>query len=271
MEKLNFFLIIILISFSNELDWRYDPTCRLGRLQSPIAIKESDSTYSNDFSFVYQDYKEIPSVIMENKTDYYTLTTEITNGGYINFERKGVIKQYKFIRAELYPALHTIDNDNFDYELHLVHEKILSFKTNKNQYRRITDPNTFLTVVLRYKNDCSQVSCTSDNGLISDLLGGGFEGLSKYAFFQEKRAYFYEGSSLHNNCDENVNYYIVKDFFHNDKEQIEEKDIHFTKLKPFNKFGRPIYRNFMNLKEVLKTNFISVKIITLFLWIFILI
>lgn len=271
MEKLNLLLIIILISFSNELDWRYDPTCRMGRLQSPIAIKESDSTYSNDFSFVYQDYKGIDPLKIINNTDYYTLTTGTIDGGYINFERKGVIKQYKFIRAELYPALHTIDNDNFDYELHLVHEKILSFRTNKNQYRRITDPNTFLTVVLRYKNDCSQVSCTSDNGLISDLLGEGIKDLSKFSFFQEKRAYFYEGSSLHDNCDENVNYYIVKDLFHNDKEQIEEKNIPFTKLKPFNKFGRPIYRNFMNLKEVLKTNFISVKIITLFLWIFILI
>ncbi len=39
--------------------WTEYPACKYGRLQSPIKLNEYDSTYSNSFSFVYQNYKEL--------------------------------------------------------------------------------------------------------------------------------------------------------------------------------------------------------------------
>ena len=153
MEIINNLWIFILINFISSNDyqdtWRDYPACRLGRMQSPIEINEYQSIYTNDFSFVYQDYREINTQFdLNTYKENYALVANMYGGGYINFERNGVIKQYELMRAELYPGLHKINDDSPDYELHLVHIKNLDFKTNKNQYRRIQDPNMFLIFII---------------------------------------------------------------------------------------------------------------------------
>ena len=278
MEITNFIILFLLLRLIFSVDntnynktWRDYPSCRFGRLQSPIEINEYESIYSNDFSFVYQDYKnfsEKPE--LEKNQNNYAFITNLTNGGYINFERGGVIKQYELKRAEIYPGLHKINGEMPDYELHLVHEKNLDFKTNKNQYRRIQDPNMFLTIVLRYRtrSKCSNNACASDNKLLEDLKDTKFESLQNYPIFQDKRAFLYEGSSMHIPCDENVNYYVVKDFFLCDDNILN--DLPLESLEPMEAYDRPIYKNFMNYKEVLNDNYNSVKIMTFLLIIFIL-
>ena len=252
--------------------WRDFPACRLGRLQSPIEINEYESIYSNDFSFVYQNYKGDLNAKLERNENNYAFVADIQDGGYLNFERGGVIKQYELKRIELYPGLHKINGDLPNYELHLVHEKNLDFKTNKNQYRRIQDPNMFLTIVLRYynKDKCPKENngCSSDDNLLNDLKNGNFKSLNDYPVFQDKRAFLYEGSSMHIPCDENVNYYVIKDIFYCEDNLFNNLPLDSINL--MNKYGRPVYKNFMNYREVLKSKFISIKIITFLLIIFIL-
>ena len=128
-EKLNIFIIISLFCLISSLsmeDWRDYPTCRLGRLQSPIDIKEYESTYANNFSFVYQSYNKI-NVSQNQSEDNYADVYDASNGGYINFERGGVIKQYELVRFEIYPGIHSIDGDKGDFELHLFHKKKFRF------------------------------------------------------------------------------------------------------------------------------------------------
>ena len=267
MDILNIlFIISLLLFFTNEAEddytskWRKYPACQIGRLQSPIEIKEYESIYANNFSFVYQSYNEGK---LEAFQDTYAIRRDVDNGGYINFERGGVIKQYKFERAELYPALHKIDGDDFDYELHLIHEKNLNFVTNKNQYRSIQDANMYLIVVLRY-SVCKNNACTSDNGLVKTILKESSDkiNLNDYNVFQDKRAYFYEGSFLHIPCDENVNYYIVKDFFFWDDTDTDIYNVTSIKnniIAAAEKFGRPVYKNFMNYREVLGNDYFCFK------------
>jgi carbonic anhydrase len=267
MDILNIlFIISLLLFFTNEAEddytskWRKYPACQIGRLQSPIEIKEYESIYANNFSFVYQSYNEGK---LEAFQDTYAIRRDVDNGGYINFERGGVIKQYKFERAELYPALHKIDGDDFDYELHLIHEKKLDFVTNKNQYRSIQDANMYLIVVLRY-SVCKNNACTSDNGLVKTILKESSHkiNLNDYNVFQDKRAYFYEGSFLHIPCDENVNYYIVKDFFFWDDTDTDIYNVTSIKnniIAAAEKFGRPVYKNFMNYREVLGNDYFCFK------------
>ena len=267
MDILNIlFIISLLLFFTNEAEddytskWRKYPACQIGRLQSPIEIKEYESIYANNFSFVYQSYNEGK---LEAFQDTYAIRRDVDNGGYINFERGGVIKQYKFERAELYPALHKIDGDDFDYELHLIHEKKLDFVTNKNQYRSIQDANMYLIVVLRY-SVCKNNACTSDNGLVKTILKESSDkiNLNDYNVFQDKRAYFYEGSFLHIPCDENVNYYIVKDFFFWDDTDTDIYNVTSIKnniIAAAEKFGRPVYKNFMNYREVLGNDYFCFK------------
>jgi carbonic anhydrase len=270
MNILNILIIIVLFHFSllesYQENWRNYPTCKIGRMQSPIEIKEYESIYANNFSFVYQSYKGSNLKLESNKYAY--IKTIDDNGGYINFERGGVIKQYQFIRAEIYPGLHKIDEKIADYELHLIHEKNLDFITNKNQYRSIQDANMYLVIVLRYSS-CTgdKVPCISDNGLLEKLKSVEEDesnqiNLNDYKIFQDKRAYFYEGSFVHIPCDENVNYYVVKDFFFLNG-NIEEVDNLLTSddIKSANRFGRPVYKNFMNYREVLGIDYFSFKLI----------
>ena len=277
MDIFNILIIIGLLNFPLSVEddkWRDYPTCKIGRLQSPINIKEYESIYANNFSFVYQNYKDCVGTI--NKNYAYTIKCAEGTGGYVNFERGGVIKQYEFIRAELYPGLHAIDGVKGASELHLIHKKNLDFVTNKNQYRSIQDPNMYLVVVLRYKNcNVGKESCTFDNGLLehinSEISNTNIDiNLNQLNIFQDKRAYFYEGSFVHIPCDENVNYYIVKDFFHF-KGDLPDFTDKINNVNLANIFGRPVYKNFMNYREVLGNHYFSFKnVVVSFLFIIIL-
>jgi len=276
MDILSILIIIGLFKFSlldYEENWRSYPTCKIGRLQSPIEIKEYESIYANNFSFVYQSY--IPTTFSKdcNKNNYACILKTNTNGGYINFERGGVIKQYQFKSAELYRGLHKVDGEEGEYELHLIHEKNLDFITNKNQYRSIQDANMYLVIVLRYSSSCNNKACTSDNNLLNNILSTTDEAkfnLNDYSIFQDKRAYFYEGSFVHIPCDENVNYYVVKDLFFlnsDTKDKLNDVPSESTNIKAANTFGRPVYKNFMNYREVLGNDYFSFKkYFTLFLF-----
>ena len=263
MEKIFFLLIIILCItspiISIEAKWREYSACQYGRLQSPIELNEYDSTYSNKFSFVYQYYKNSEARF---NGDSYTHLWEIAEGNFVNFEKEGVIKQYELTKIELYRGTHTIDGIMGDFELHLVHKKNLDFNSNKNQYRKIVDANMYLVVVLRYKKDCNNLVCISDNGLLSKLEEISSEGtinLNNYPIFQDKRAYLYEGSFLYTPCDENVNYYVVNDFFHSEAEHTEFDGFNEV-ISPKDRYGRPILKNFMNYKEFLGSEFYSMNI-----------
>ena len=258
-------LFILFISSINSIssDWRKYSSCKIGRLQSPIALNEYDSDYSNSFSFVYEYYKTPKSITKIDNSYTYTLYWNITDGGFVNFEKQGVIKQYELEKIELYTGIHKIDGKKGDYELHLVHKKNLDFNSNKNQYRKIVDANMYLTVVLRYKNDCNNnddYKCISDNGLLSHLTDPNTNllefDLNQYPIYQDKRAYFYEGSFLYAPCDENVNYYVINDFFNSDgfnQEIINNINDFNVTVNEQPKYGRPVLKNFMNYREFLNS------------------
>ena len=252
MEKYIFLFLILLIQpiYLIRQEWREYPTCKYGRLQSPINLNEYDSTYSNSFSFVYQYFKPNMNI---TKIETYTTMWKIQEGGnYLNFEKDGVIKQYELDKIELYKGIHKIDGEKGDYELHLVHKKNLDFNSNKNQYRKIVDANMYLVIVLRYKNCTVENSaCISDNGLLSKLTTdlNDFD-LNKYPIYQDKRAYLYEGSFLYSPCDENVNYYVINDFFYpNGLDNGLNDTLNNFSLTDFNdikdRYGRPVLKNFM--------------------------
>ena len=266
-------LIILCITPINSISeqWRDYSACKYGRLQSPISLNEYESTYSNSFSFVYQYYKNNNINITNNS---YTITWTIPEGNFVNFEKEGVIKQYELKRIELYNGIHEIDGKKGDYELHLVHEKNLDFNSNKNQYRKIVDANMYLTIVLRYKKDCDKTTfiCISDNGLLSKLkinesTINNFD-LSNYPIYQDKRAYLYEGSFLYMPCDENVNYYVVNDFFSLENDEFNVTDNEFkgfnVTINQTERYDRPVLKNFMNYREFLGSKFYEINIYSLF-------
>ena len=270
MEKYTFLFLILLVRpiYLIRQEWREYPTCKYGRLQSPINLNEYDSTYSNSFSFVYQYFKPNMNI---TKIETYTTMWKIQEGGnYLNFEKDGVIKQYELDKIELYKGIHKIDGEKGDYELHLVHKKNLDFNSNKNQYRKIVDANMYLVIVLRYKNCTVENSaCISDNGLLSKLTTNSNDfDLNKYPIYQDKRAYLYEGSFLYSPCDENVNYYVINDFFYpNGLDNGLNDTLKNFNLTDFNdikdRYGRPVLKNFMTYREFLNSKINSINIFCL--------
>jgi carbonic anhydrase len=246
----------------------------MGRLQSPVRLNISESKYSNSFSIVYQYFDKIKLNNTENANFHSqskpSRKIEVDSGsGYINLQRNGVIKQYSFKHIEMFRGLHKVESSRSEFEVHLIFEKVLGFSTNQNQYRRITDTNNYLAIVLRYNNSnsnratqtSSNIPLASDGGLLEKLLATGSEiNFNDYPIF-DRRAFFYEGSQIYNPCSEDYNYIVLYDTFSTEitiKNYIESD----WAVREFaHSYDRPIYRNFMNYTETISSGFLKINII----------
>ena len=277
--KNNFLYFLLFISFfsniftqSYEDMWLSFPACHMGRLQSPVRLNISESKYSNSFSIVYQYFKgiKINNAGDANLDKKPSRKIEIEGSGYINLQRNGVIKQYSFKHIEMFRGLHKVESSRSEFEVHLIFEKVLGFSTNQNQYRRITDTNNYLAIVLRYNNSnsktatqtSSNIPLASDGGLLEKLLVTGSEiNFNDYPIF-DRRAFFYEGSQIYNPCSEDYNYIVLYDTFKStrDVNQIVERSDWAVREFAYS-YDRPIYRNFMNYTETISSGFLKINLI----------
>ena len=270
MNKLSFLGIFLALSFiqcaTYSEQWTSFPACHMGRLQSPIRLNVTESTFSNKFSIVYQKFEDgtlYSDLLTSYNPNKYAIYTNVDNGGYLHFAKDGVIKQYQLIKYEIYKGLHEFGatNTKSKYELHIVFRKNLGFTSNKNQYRRITDVNNYLVIVLRYGE-----SGISDGGLLKALketTTSDTFNLGDYPVFQDKKAYFYDGAFIYNPCLEDVSYYVVEPIFNlngisfsygNDGNGYKERALAYE---------RPIYRNYMNYTESLASSLIKPSLLLL--------
>jgi carbonic anhydrase len=272
-----FFLLIILFFFSNifshnnenyEDMWLSFPACHMGRLQSPVRLNISESKYSNSFSIVYQYFS---NMTFENPTELKTPQPSINlkpndnATGYINLQRNGVIKQYAFDHIEIFRGLHKVESSKSEFEVHLIFKKQLGFSTNQNQYRRISDTNNYLAIVLRYNKSKSLSDNTAqlvnDGGLLNNLSNGIDIDFSKYPIF-DRRAFFYEGSQIYNPCSEDYNYIVLYDTFKSSKVVTDIVLQSNWAVREFaHSYDRPIYRNFMNYTETISSGFLKINLI----------
>ena len=277
--KNNFLYFLLFISFfsniftqSYEDMWLSFPACHMGRLQSPVRLNISESKYSNSFSIVYQYFKGIiiSNIGDANLNNEPSRKIKIDGNGYINLQRNGVIKQYSFKHIEMFRGLHKVESSRSEFEVHLIFEKVLGFSTNQNQYRRITDTNNYLAIVLRYNNSnsktatqtSSNIPLASDGGLLEKLLvTGSVINFNDYPIF-DRRAFFYEGSQIYNPCSEDYNYIVLYDTFKSteDVEQIVAKS-DWAVREFAHSYDRPIYRNFMNYTETISSGFLKINLI----------
>ena len=141
--KLFIFFLSIYISLEEteyEELWTSFPACRMGRLQSPVRLNITQSVFSSSFSIVYQQFSNVQYKFSDFSKSKPVISASVSSPPqYINFQKGGVIKQYKLERLELYQGLHKVEEEISKYELHFVFKKVLGFTTNQNQYRRIQD------------------------------------------------------------------------------------------------------------------------------------
>lgn len=258
-------LVIEKSAASYKDTWLSFPACRMGRLQSPIKLNITNSVYNSTYAIVYQNYRSFPTNPKIQKKETIETIEKIypfpqTNnlitggGGFINFQKGGVIKQYELLRFELYQGSHQVGLEISDYELHIVHKKVLGFTSNQNRYRTIQDANNYLVIVLRYLKKGGKIL---DNGLLKSLIDTSdpkFD-LSTYPVFQDKSSYYYEGAFMYNPCDEDVNYIVIESPYVLEEitglEELYPNQAEYGKKDLVYSYERPIYRNFMNYTESL--------------------
>lgn len=274
MNKLSFLGLFLVLSFmqcdtSYSDVWTSFPACHMGRLQSPIRLNVTESTFSNKFSIVYQNFED--GTLDSNwfttyNPNKYAIYTNVDKGGYLHFAKDGVIKQYELKKYEIYQGLHQFgpNQSRSRFELHIVFEKNLGFTSNKNQYRRITDVNKYLVIVLRYgaRNEETEIS---DGGLLKGLTSKPTFNLGNYPVFQDKKAYFYDGAFIYNPCHEDVSYYVVEPIFKLEQTinvDYKKKDSDGYKERAL-AYERPIYRNYMNYTESLSSSLIKPSLLLL--------
>ena len=287
--KYLYICIALLFSFTRAIlpDYRTlytsSLTCEMGRLQSPLNLQTSNSQFNSTINTIYYDYTPINFASLGVSADGRILQVKsaqtLNNFGYVALARGGVIKQYALKRIEINtPAEHQIDGVSYDLEVKFIHEKVLPFESNVNQYRRLSDGNTNLVISILY----SQNANLTDNGFLNDLAAtwnqtynldysqANFNlDINSYNLFREKRWFFYEGSFTSFPCDETVNNIVIRDPY-----QINELSLFetiYSKMyntsvisKPINDpYGRAIYRNYMNLTEISSGRIISTSMICL--------
>lgn len=275
MKKNFLFFLLIILFFSNiftqsnnenyEEMWLSFPACHMGRLQSPVRLNISESKYSNSFSIVYQYFSNITfentNMAFNSPQPSINLKPNKDATGYINLQRNGVIKQYAFDHIEIFRGLHKVESSKSEFEVHLIFKKQLGFSTNQNQYRRISDTNNYLAIVLRYNKSKSlsdnSAQLVNDGGLLNNLSNIDF---SKYPIF-DRRAFFYEGSQIYNPCSEDYNYIVLYDTFYSEKNLAENFPDGWATRDFAHSYDRPIYRNFMNYTETISSGFIKINLI----------
>jgi carbonic anhydrase len=247
-------------------------TCRMGRLQSPINLSDKYSSYNATTYPVYFNYVPLTNAFLDWSADGRILSvkqsTPLANWGYMGFTRGGVLKQYALTGIEInFPAEHLIEGALAEAEVKLIHEKILSFETTVNQYRKMPDANTKLVISLLYSFSANN----TDNGFMSQMLGtlpasyrsgalnyGNSQtlNLNTYGLFTNRQFYFYDGAFTAEPCDEIVNYVVIKDNFFLSAQAKSVLTSAYSKYQNSiasksvsEYYGRNVTRNYMNVTE----------------------
>jgi carbonic anhydrase len=270
-------ILVSLISLmASQLNYRdiytSSLTCRMGRLQSPINLSDKYSSYNATTYPVYFNYVPLTNAFLDWSADGRILSvkqsTPLTNWGYMGFTRGGVLKQYALTGIEInFPAEHLIEGALAEAEVKLIHEKILSFETTVNQYRKMPDANTKLVISLLYSFSANN----TDNGFMSQMLGtlpasyrngalnyGNSQtlNLNTYGLFTNRQFYFYDGAFTAEPCDEIVNYVVIKDNFFLSAQAKSVLTSAYSKYQNSiasksvsEYYGRNVTRNYMNVTE----------------------
>jgi carbonic anhydrase len=282
-------LILVLTSVSiSQQDYRNlytsSLTCTMGRLQSPLNLGDTRSSYNSTINTVYFDYKSIQNFYLDWNSEGRILEVQTLNStdnfGYLGFSRGGVIKQYALKKIQVsYPAEHSIEGNLPMAEVKLVHEKVLGYQSAVDQYRSIPDANKYFTISLLY----SSTGNVSDNGFMDQILStyplqkstnstnnntNIFSvDLVSYKLFLDRQFYFYEGSFTSIPCDEIVNYLVIKDIFTLSPQSNSILSSAYSKFtnSQANKlqadyYGRKVYRNFILQGESLDSVYVGMNL-----------
>lgn len=199
-------IIITLVSeILSEIVYNEDKwggICNTGKLQSPINIETvynfvEDTDY---IAIVSREYENINKPFSFKKNA--TISIDYDKKSSLDVRINGINYMYVLKEIQLHaPSEHTINGNQTDLELLLIHEK----DTSKNSTDQKTD---ILIISFLYK-----ASATIDNALVSEWKFSGNSNINITKYFKpEKGLYHYVGSLTTDPCTENVNWIVMEEF-----------------------------------------------------------
>lgn len=247
--------------------------CNIGKKQSPIELKNDNSTYSNEFGIVYDNYKSFENIMMVlnqdnllEVNDKVSILTNTNDKGYIAFDYKGFLFKYNLEKIVIHtPAEHYLENFTPDIEVQFYHRKDIDFTSPINEFQKVPDINKYLVISMLY----SVNGTYSDNNFIDNLrnyyyanrvntnsFGMNLDIISS-GLIRDKRFYFYKGSDTIAPCNEDHLRYVIADVY-----TVKQSTVDYIRNIYDNRFvtpntskplalhqGRPVYRNFYRNEE----------------------
>lgn len=247
-------------------------SCDLGRRQSPINLRDNNSTYSNEFNIVYDHYKSFEDIFVTFRNNQLQIVDKqvllnpnsSTDMGYLVLSYKGFYFKFNLEKITInVPSEHLINGVPSDLEIHFTHKKDLDYVNTANEFKRRPDISQNLVISILYS-----VSGTESDNNFLDLLTSHYRvggtvntfGLSfdiiESGLIRDKKFYFYSGSDNISPCDETHLHYVVADEYKLNQQSLDfyrdryEAQFDGTKSsfsKPISElFGRNVTRNFYN-------------------------
>jgi len=263
-------------------------SCSSGRRQSPVSLKTWNSTYTSNFSLVYDNYKSLDNVVVTFQNDVLEIDTKasLLSGthdlGYIVFDHGGYYYKFNLEKIVIHvPAEHEVDGYTPDIEVLYYHKKDLDYDPSINQYKKLPDISEYLIISTLYA-----VNGTESDGNVLDNLRQYYfaTGVTINSFgmnldiipsglIRDNKFYLYKGSDSLYPCDETHIRYVVADIY-----KINQETVEFYRNAYASKFegsrfakslaelnGRTVYRNFYaNATEVNSSLFMKVNMLATF-------
>ncbi len=221
-----FVLIFSLISYIKleKLDYKQESNwnseyCSKGTAQSPINIPAKANCQESNSIIKIESFDYLPIVNQRLLFEHdYKFMVDASKNGHINITIEG--QNYKYILHDIHFHLnseHTIDNQLYNLEVHLVHtlSPEIQDPTKKNQYMviglifnvdqegKLVDKTQFI------KNFNFDIQATIPEIKLDEF------------FNYLKNVYFYKGGLTTPGCDESVNWIVVDQIFGVKKEVFE--------------------------------------------------
>ena len=212
------FSLIFTLDYKAQTTWEGD--CQLDSIHAQINIDENEVVEDNSkFSFESINYETIESTSVTYQNDFSISTPTLDNGN-ITVKINGTTFTYKLLNIHFHlKSEHTINGENYDMEMHIVHEN--TNKEDKNNLHMV------IAYIFEIDDDDEENSFINSIGFNT---GEEVKNVNVKDIVQNEDVYYYKGFVTSPHCAEEVNWVVIDDIKSMSQKQFDKFEEYFKKL-----------------------------------------
>ena len=238
------FSLIFTLDYKAQTTWEGD--CQLDSIHAQINIDENEVVEDNSkFSFESINYETIESTSVTYQNEFSISTPTLDNGN-ITVKINGTTFTYKLLNIHFHlKSEHTINGENYDMEMHIVHEN-----TNKEDKNNLYMVIAYIFEIDDYDEENSFINSIGFN------TGEEVKNVNVKDIVKNEDVYYYKGFVTSSHCAEEVNWVVIDDIKSMSQKQFDKFEEYFKKLnsnygdgnnrKTFDLNGRKVYKSEKN-------------------------